>query len=476
MGVKLTVIGAGPGGYAAAVRAAQLGAEVTLIEKEKAGGTCLHWGCIPSKIMKTAAEIIRKASRGVEFGLRPSEPPEPDMPGLMRRKERILEDQAKGLLHLFKKNGIRYLQGHAAVEAAGRIVVSTADAPPVEVEWERLILAVGSRPAPLPGAPFNGRTILSSDHALSLQHVPGSMLIVGGGVIGCEFASIFSSLGSTVTTVEAMDRLLPVAGVDEDCSKTLQREMKKRKIGVHLNAGVQEVSESDSGCRVTIGPSPFEQGAPQGRKTTRVDADCVLVCIGRRPNTEGLGLEKLGLKPGDRGWLSADLRMETGVPGVYAIGDILGPDRVMLAHVASTEGRIAAENALGGSLEMSYDAVPGAIFTSPEVGVVGRTEAEARAAGYDVLAETTLFRTLGKAHVIGEIGGQAKIVFEKTTGRILGVHLIGPGASDLISEATLAVRTGCTVEDVARTIHAHPTLSEIMLETALKAAGRPFHA
>jgi dihydrolipoamide dehydrogenase len=477
MSVQLAVIGAGPGGYAAAVRAAQLGAEVTLIEKDQVGGICLHWGCIPSKVMRTAAAVLETTRRAGEFGIALDGTGAPDMPGLMQRKERIIGDQVQGLLRLFQHHGIRHLKGLATLQGPNRIHVQTREGAREDVFWDRLILATGSRPAQLPDLPFNGRTILSSDHALGLGHVPASMLIVGGGVIGCEFASIFSGLGSAVTVVEAMPGLLPIPGVDEDCVKTLLREMKKRKIQVKTNAGITDIREKGGGCEVSIGPSPFDRGGTRPKRPAPecVETECVLICVGRRPNTDGLGLESLGIttEPGE--WISVDPGMQTPIPGVYAIGDALGPSHIMLAHVASTEGRIAAENAMGNHSGMDYEAVPAAIFTSPEIGGVGRTESEAREAGYRVRSDTVLFRNVGKAQVIGEIAGQAKLVWDEQTGRVLGAHLIGPGATELVAEATLAIRAGCTVEDVAQTIHAHPTLAEIFLEVAGKAAGRPLH-
>jgi len=473
-GTRVGVIGAGPGGYAAAVRASQLGADVTLVEKGNVGGTCLNWGCIPSKVMKTAADVLDQVRRAGEFGVAVEGGAAPDMAALMLRKERVIQAQIQGLMRLFKQRGIRHLQGRGRIEGPGRLSVTAADGGRETVAWDRLILATGSGPASLPHLPFNGTTILSSDHALSLGAVPDAMVIVGGGVIGCEFASIYAGLGSQVTLVEAMDRLLPIPGVDRDCVKTLLREMKKRKIRVLVDAGVEVVEERGGRCAVRIGASPFAS-ENQGRPAETVDADCVLVCVGRRPDTAGLGLENVGLETDTAGWIPADDRLRTGVGDVYAVGDALGPERIMLAHVATAEGRVAAENALGADRPMQYEVVPGAIFTAPEIGVVGRTEVEAREAGFRVRSESVLFRTLGKAQVLGRIAGEAKLVLEEDSGRILGAHLVGAGATDLVAEAALAIRRRCTVRDVADTIHAHPTLAEILLEVAGKAAGRPFH-
>ncbi|MBE9547204.1 MAG: FAD-dependent oxidoreductase, partial [Proteobacteria bacterium] len=354
--------------------------------------------------------------------------------------------------------------------------VKSVDGETVEVPWDKLILATGSEPLDIPSFPFDGKRIISSNDALNLQEIPESILIVGGGVIGCEFASIFASLGSAVTVVEAMSRMLPLPSVDEDCSKVIQREMKKRRIKFMVNRTVEKAEVDGKKIKVTIGPSPFNR-KPREKDLAplTVEVDRVLVCIGRSPNTADIGLEKLGVKMDDNGWIIADERMETGVPSVYAIGDVLGPSKVMLAHVASAEGLIAAENAMGGNRTMNYGVVPGAIFTMPEVANVGLTEAQAKEQGYNIRADSALFRTLGKAQVIGEIAGQVKIVSDAENGKILGVHIVGPHATDLIAEGTLAMQTGCTVAELAETIHAHPTLSEVMLEASFKAMDRPLH-
>jgi dihydrolipoamide dehydrogenase len=273
-----------------------------------------------------------------------------------------------------------------------------------------------------------------------------------------------------------MPRLLPHPSIDEACSKVLQREMKKQKIGLALNRTVQEVQTSGEGLRITLGDALQPDAGPgKDSRPEVLEAERLLVCIGRRPNTDGMGLSELGVELGEQGWILVDERMATSVPHVYAIGDVLGPARIMLAHVASAEGRTAAENAMGGGCLMNYTAVPGAIFTAPEVANVGLSEAQARELGHQVRTETVLFRNLGKAHAIGEIAGEAKIVADSENGRILGVHIVGPHATDLIAEGTLAVTMGVSVKEVAETIHAHPTLSEIMLEGSLKALGRAVH-
>ena len=295
---------------------------------------------------------------------------------------------------------------------------------------------------------------------------------MGGGVIGCEFACILSALGSKVTIVEAMDRLLPLPSVDDNCSKVILREMKKRKISVHTSLVVEKVTREDQTIQAYTAASPFSQ---KKAKPVVIAAEKMAVCIGRQSNAAALNLETINVAVNPRGWIEVNEKMETSVPGVYAIGDVTGPEKVMLAHVASTEAEIAADNAMGGNKTMNYDVIPGGIFTMPEVGTVGLSETQAIEKGHAVRTDTVLFRTLGKAQVINEIAGETKIVSDKETGKVLGVHMVGPHATDLIAESTLAIKKGCTVKDIADTIHAHPTLAESTLEAALKADERPLH-
>ena len=466
MSTRITIIGAGPGGYVAALHAARLGAQVTIIEKEGVGGTCLNWGCIPSKVMKTAADIYDRQKEAGIFGLESAGEMRVDLARLMVRKETVIADQAGQIEKLFQQLKVTHLKGTGLITGHGTARALTTEGP-VEVPWDKLIIAVGSRPLELPGLPFDGQGVISSNEALSLDRLPESLLIVGGGVIGCEFAFIFSSLGVAVTLVEGLERLLPLPAVDEDTSKVMQREMKKRKLEFLLDRIVERVEPVEGRVRAFLAVSPFSPNPKKDRiKPSTIDVDQVLVCVGRRPLTDGLGLESIGLET-NQGWLDADLGLRTAVKNVYAIGDVLGPSKVMLAHVASAEGRIAAENCLGAGRTMHYDAIPSAIFTSPEVGSVGLTETQAAAQGLEIKTGLVHFRTVGKAQVINETAGQAKIVADAETGRILGVHLVGPHATDLIAEGTLAVATGRTIQELADTIHAHPTLSEIMLETAL---------
>ena len=471
---KIVIIGAGPGGYVAAVRAARMGGQVTLVEKDTVGGTCLNRGCIPSKVMHTTASFMDELHRARTLAVAIEGGCDLDMAGLMERKDKVVQAQVRGIRGLLKQNGVELVSGAAYISGPGSLDVTGGDGTATCLEWDRLILATGSSPLEVPSLAFDHQQILSSDDIFTLKELPPSMVIVGGGVIGCEFASIFASLGTRITLVEALDRLLPLPSVDADSSKVLLREMKKKKIKVYLQHTVDTIQTGEDDLLVTI--SPLKKGGQASRtEPINVRAAKVLVCIGRQPNSAGLGLENLGVECDRRGWIMANARMQTSVEGVYAIGDALGPEKVMLAHVASAEAEVAAANAMGGNAAMNYNAVPGAVFTLPEVADVGLTAARAAEQGIEAGEATVLFRVLGKAQAMGHLAGQAKIVWEKDSRRVLGVHLIGAHATDLIAEGTLAVANGLTVDDLARTIHAHPTLAEAMAEVSFKALGDPLH-
>jgi dihydrolipoamide dehydrogenase len=472
---KVTVIGGGPGGYVAAIRAAQSGAQVTLVEQDKVGGNCLHWGCIPSKIMKTAAELVERVKHGPDWGVLAGDAVTIDLKRLMEKKRKVVQDQLDGITRLLAHHRVRLVSGSAFVQGPGLCRVKTAAGSEMDIASDRLILATGSQPSALKGFPFDGKRILSSDHMLEMVEVPRRIVIVGGGAIGCEFACILSAMGASVHLVEAMGRLLPLDAVDEACSKVIQREMKKRKIDFTLESVVGEIRDQAGTLRVTLAPSPSAAQKNSQASPRLIDTDQVLVCVGRSPQIPPPWLEPLDVRRDDRGWVLADEGMQTSIAGIYAVGDMLGPSRPMLAHVASHEGTVAAENALGGSRQMAYGAVPSVVFTMPEVAGVGLTEKQAREQGHPVRADSVLFRNLGKAQAMGEIAGEAKIVSNAENGRILGVHMVGAHAADLIAEGALAVRLGATVTDLAETIHAHPTLAEVMMETSLKAMGRPIH-
>ena len=466
MSRRITILGAGPGGHAAAMQAAEMGAEVTIVERYAVGGTCLNWGCIPTKIMKTTADLLDGLLRAPEFGVSIQGEARLDMARLMERKKKVIADQARGLENALAKRKVRLLKGEARILGPDRLAVSQVEGD-LEVAWDSLVLAMGSRPAPLKGLDFDGHRIISSNEAVSLETLPRSMVIVGGGVIGCELASILHAMGVGVTLVEALDRLLPLPSIDDSCSRIVEREFKKRKLKFMTGRVVEKVEDGDAGLRVTIGPSPLVER--QGKKAPGsevIEVEYALVCVGRAPVSDRLGLDTLGDILDKRGWIKADEHLATPVPDVYAIGDALGPEKVMLAHAAQAEGLAAARNIMGGQESMNYDLVPGAVFTTPEVGCVGLSEAQARERGIDVRATTALFRQIGKAQAMGEIAGQAKIVSDMETGRIVGVHIVGPHATDLIAEGVLAVQYGLTTRDLAAAIHAHPTLAEILWEAS----------
>ncbi len=475
MDKKIVVIGGGPGGYVAALRASALGGVVTLIEMENLGGTCLNWGCIPSKIMKNSADLFLKVLKADQFGIKVQGDVTPDISSLMMKKDKILDVQRKGIESLLKTNGIQVIMGRANIKTSGVIEIKSEDGIQ-EVEYDKLIIATGTQPLNVSDFPFDHKNIISSNDILQLSTIPESMVIVGGGVIGCEFAFIFSALGTKVTIVEAMSRLLPLPSVDEDCSKLLLREMKKRKIKVLCDTIVKSAESKDNSVNIQLDASPFtDNPKPKKLKINILESEKMAVCIGRSALSKDLGVENINLDLSQQGWIEVNDHMETSVKDVYAIGDILGPQKVMLAHVASHEGIIAAQNVMGKNSVMDYNVIPGAIFTMPEIGTVGLSETQAIKEGFNVEAFSVNFRSLGKAQAIDEISGMAKMIVETESGRVLGVHIIGAHATDLIAEATLAIQKGLTAEEIAHTIHAHPTLAEIMGEVSLKAIGTPIH-
>jgi len=425
--------------------------------------------------MKTTADLFLKFKEAENFGISLKGSFVPDLIRLMKRKQKIIDIQQKGILNLFKKSHIKFEKGRGFIKDKGLITIKNDDNKK-DIAFDKLIIATGTEPLNILDFPFDGKTILSSNDLLELKEIPESIMIVGAGVIGCEFANILSALGSTVTIVEGMDRILPLFSVDESCASILTREMKKRKIKIITNQTVKKTQKNGKMLCVTLGDSPFLNNTHKKKiKHQTFEVEKMAVCIGRSPLSKKMGFKNISLKTDDKGWIPVNNKMETNIKGVYAIGDILGPSKIMLAHVASHEGMVAAENALGGNKTMNYNAVPSAIFTMPEIGNVGISEAQAIKQNIDIQCTSVNFRALGKAHVIGEIAGQAKIIAEKSNGKILGVHIIGPHATDLIAQATLAINKGMSVSDIANTIHAHPTLAEIMAEVSLKGSGIALH-
>jgi len=457
--VKLTILGAGPGGYVAALRAAQLGAEVTVIEESEVGGTCLNWGCIPTKTLIASAEALHKTKNAADFGLDLSGDVSPNIRKIMERKRKVVDVQVKGIRGLFRSWGIKLLEGRGVIMNPKRIKVTLKDGSTQEIDSDKIIIATGSRPAQIPVFPFDGKRILSSDHAVNLDVIPQSLLIVGAGVIGCEFAFIYREFGSEVTMVEMLPRA--VSTEDEEISALLERELKKNKIKLMTNTGVQKVDVKEDGVIATLS---------DGRT---IDAEKVLVSIGRAVNSGNIGLESIGVKTGNRGEIFVNEKMETSVEGIYAVGDVVGG--IMLAHLASREGLVAAENAVGGNALMKYDVVPAAIFTSPEIASVGLREHQVKEKNIKYKVGRFQFRALGKAHAMGEISGMFKIISEEGTDKILGAHILGPHASDLIHEIAVAMEGGLTAKDIAHTIHAHPTLAEGIMEAAEDVHGMAVH-
>lgn len=448
--MKLIILGAGPGGYVAAIKAAQLGAEVTVIEEKEVGGTCLNLGCIPTKALVASSEALSLIKRAEEYGVFINGEVRPDLKKIMERKDRIVSTQVKGIRSLFKVRNIRLVEGRGELAGGLKVKVRRKDGGEETIEGDRIIIATGSSPATIPAFPVDGVNILSSDDVWKLSEIPKSMVIIGAGVIGTEFACIFRELGTEITMVELLSRALSTE--DEEISEIMEKELKKKKIKLFTSVKVESVRSSSEGVTLKLS---------DGRE---IEAEKVLVSIGRAFNTDGIGLERTGIEKGPRGEIKVNDRMETSERGIYAIGDVTGG--ILLAHVASKEGIVAAVNACGGNERIDYSVVPAAIFSSPEIASVGLREFQARESGIPVVTGTFQYRALGKAHAMGEISGLFKIVADAKTDRVLGVHIIGAHASDIIHEAALAIKAGLKVKDIADMIHAHPTLSEGLMEAA----------
>ena len=481
----LVVVGGGPGGYPAAIRAAQLGLKTALVEKERPGGVCLNWGCIPTKAMLRSAEVLETTRHGAEYGVL-ADNVRLDYAAVLARKDRVVKSLTDGVAGLLAASGVTVTIGHARLTGPRTIeVVGVGDAPlgqggprynappapdgapAATLEGRNLLLATGSTPAvlPIPGIDLPG--VVTSDGAFLLEEVPRRIVIIGASAVGAEWATMFQAFGSEVTMVELLDRLLPAE--DEDIGKALARSFARRGIKVETGRTVTGIAPAGDQAP----PLVVTVADPDGGNPREVEADVVLVGVGRRPNTAELGLERAGVATDLRGWVEVDDRLRTGVPGVHAVGDVTG--RVLLAHVASHQGLVAAGVMAGHDERIDYRAVPAATFTHPEVASVGLTEAAAREAGHDVAVGRFPFSALGRAQTFGGVEGLVKVVAERDDGHVLGVHVIGPGASDLIPEGVLAMQLGATLSDIAATIHAHPTLGEGTMEAALVALGLPVH-
>lgn len=447
------VIGAGPAGYVCAIRLGQLGKKVAIVEGRHYGGVCLNVGCIPSKALISAAKLVHKAQNAESMGIT-IKGIEVDVPKLIEWKGKIVKQLTGGVEHLLKKNGVDLIGGMGRVSGPNRVEVTSEDGVQV-IETQNIVVATGSKPIEIPGFAFSDDKVWSSTEALEPTELPGHMLVIGGGYIGLELGFVYRNLGCEVTVVEFMDRVLP--GMDPELSKEMTKSLKKRKIKVLTNAKAKSYEERDGKCFVTV--------ELEGGKTEEVECDVILSSVGRKPSGSGIGLEDIGVEVSDRGFVPVDAQRRTNVASVYAIGDIT--EQPMLAHKGSAEGLVAAA-AIAGDAGAAYDpaAIPLVVFTDPEIASVGLTEDQAREAGFDPVVGKFPFRASGRALSLGETDGWTKVVADRETDKVLGVHMIGPEVTELIAEATLAIEMGATCEDIAMTIHAHPTLPEAIMEAA----------
>ncbi len=460
----VTIIGSGPGGYVAAIRAGQLGLKVALIERApRLGGTCLHLGCIPTKAMLFAAQLLDHAREAEAFGLKiPSA--EPDIKGVHRYKDGVINKMAGGIDFLMKKNKVTVLAGHGRIAGPGKVSVTPLSGKPTLLETHNTLVATGSVVRSLPGMDFDHKLILSSDDILEIGKIPKRLAVLGGGAVGVEFASVFRSYGSEVTLIEVMPQLLPIE--DDDAGKELWKAFRRRKINCLLASKIEKVDKRADGLELLV------VGAHGNSQT--IEADVLLSAVGRRPLTEDVGLEKTQARPDIKGFLQVDSMMRTKEPNVYAIGDIV-PTQA-LAHVASAEGILAVEHMAGKSPRpINYDQIPSCTYSSPQVASIGLTEKKARERGYDVKIGTFPFSALAKAQILRSGEGLVKIVADKKYDELLGLHMVGPDVTDLLAEGGVALKLESTVEEIAQTIHAHPTLSEAVGEAAHAVLGHAIH-
>jgi dihydrolipoamide dehydrogenase len=462
MTYDLIVIGSGPGGYVCAIRAAQLGMKVAVVEKDATyGGTCLNIGCIPSKALLHASELYELAAKdfaamGIGVGT-----PKLDLPAMMKFKDKGVDGNVKGVAFLFKKNKIDGVQGTGRIAAPGAVEVKGPDGKTQTLETKAIVIATGSDVAKLRGIDIDEKRIVSSTGALVLDKVPGRLLVVGAGVIGLELGSVWRRLGSEVLVVEFLDRILP--GMDSEVCRSFQRVLEKQGIAFRLSSKVTSVASGGNKLKAQVEPA-------SGGTGETIEADVVLVAVGRVPHTAGLGLEQAGVKTDNKGRVIVDTHYQTNLPGIYAIGDVIaGP---MLAHKAEDEGVAVAEIIAGQAGHVNYDVIPNVIYTYPEVASVGKSEDELKAAGVAYNVGKFPFTANGRAKVNNETDGFVKIVADAKTDRVLGVHIVGPDAGNMIAEAAVAMEFGAAAEDIARTCHAHPTLSEAVKEAALAVGKR----
>ena len=457
------VIGAGPGGYVAAIRLAQLGKKVTIVEKENLGGVCLNVGCIPSKALISAADFYDKLkNQSSTMGFEINGDVNVNMKTLVSWKNSVVEKLTGGIGFLLENRKVEKVTGEASFVSSKEIEVKSKNGTE-RIKADSFIIATGSRPIQIPGFEFDGKTIVDSTGALDLETVPEDLVVIGGGFIGVEIGTVFQKLGSKLTVVEMLDGIL--TGSDRDCVKVVERKLKKRKASILTKTKAKGVKKKGKKLSVTV-------ETPKGDKD--IPADVVLVTVGRRPNTESLNLKAAGVQLDERGFIKVNKKLETSAKGIYSIGDVAGG--YQLAHKASKEGIVVAEVIAGKKSELDYQCMPWAVFSDPEIGQVGMTEEEAKKAGFTPKTGKFQFSANGRALSIGHAEGFVKVVGDEKTGLLLGVHIVGPEASDLIASAALGIEMGATVEDVALTVHTHPTLSECVMEAAEDFLGHAIHA
>lgn len=452
------IIGGGPGGYTAAIKAAMKGAKVALVEVDKLGGVCLNRGCIPSKALIASAAEYSRMKRAESYGLRLSGPPAYDWTAMLARKNKIVGSLVGGIGQLFKSHGVSYFPGYGKISSGKKVLVIDEENKEVELQTGNIIVATGSRSRNIPAFPIDGQRILTSDHLLELKRLPQKMLIIGAGVIGCEWACMLSLLDVEVMLVEMLEHALPME--DTDLSRLFARELKKLKIKLLTSTTVESIGPGPEGVTVKL----------SGGVT--VDVNQVLVSVGRSFNTEELGLEEVGVKLNKNGSIATTTDMRTSVKNIFAIGDVRG--EVLLAYTAVHDGSVAVDNALGGKVKRNYSGVPSVIFTHPEVASVGMREAEA-AEKHDIAIGRFPLRALGKAHAENEISGEVKVIGDKKTDRLLGVHIVGAHATEIIHTAALAINRGLKVKELGSLIFGHPVISEAIMEAAHDLHGMSVH-
>jgi dihydrolipoamide dehydrogenase len=459
----LAIIGSGPGGYVAAIRAAQLGMSVLIIERDsRLGGVCTLCGCIPTKALLHTADLLEEARHGSEVGVAAREV-RLELPGAMKHKEKVVRQSSNGVAYLMKKNRVDVAWGFGRISGAGRVTVAGKDGSETVYSAKNIVIATGSSVRSLPGIEIDHVAVLSSDSILEVTEVPKSLIVIGSGAVGVEFASMFARFGSKVTIIEILPRIVPFE--DEEISRELAASFKRQGIAVYTDTRLERITKSEGGVEVLARTS--------GGKTETFRAEKVLMAVGRKPRSEGIGLEGLGVAT-DKGYITIDSYMRTNVPGVYAIGDVVPTQ--LLAHVASAEAVVAVEHMSGAETRpLNYDQVPACTYCAPEVASIGLTEAKARERGFDVAVGKFPYSANAKARILNEASGFVKIVGEKKYDEVLGVHIIGPTATELIAEAGMALKLEATSEELVRTMHAHPTLSEAIHEASEAVAGRSIH-